>query len=204
MKIKALTVGLLQTNCYILADEKSGECAVIDPGGDADRILPATEGYKVKYIILTHGHFDHYTAAEEVREKTGGKVLINKKDLYLLYTDIEESSVFRRYNKPPEIDGYIEEGEDLTVGSLTLKILNTPGHTKGSCVILCNNVMFSGDTLFLESWGRCDLEGGDDEEMRKSCLRLAELPDDYVVLPGHGESTRLSYEKEYNPIMRRI
>ncbi|MBQ7625265.1 MAG: MBL fold metallo-hydrolase [Clostridia bacterium] len=201
MKIRALTVGVLQTNCYILADDKTKECAVIDPGDEAERILSAAQGYKVKYVILTHGHFDHFEAAEEIREKTGAQTLIDRLDYDLLLSGGESGALLMKDSLTPKIDGFIKDGDELTLGTLKLKIMSTPGHTQGSCVIICDKVIFSGDTLFLESYGRCDLTGGSEEDMRKSLLKLSELPGDYTVLPGHGDRTYLSYERRFNPLM---
>lgn len=202
MEIKTVTVGAIQTNCYILRDENTNECAAIDPGADIKKILSAIEGLKVKYILLTHGHFDHFGAAEELRQITGAKVLINEKDAQMMEAGGEGGSFFFQRIQPPCEYGFFNDGDELTLGTLKLRIMNTPGHSQGSCIIICGDVIFSGDTLFCESWGRCDLEGGSEEDIRRSLIRISELPGDYTVLPGHEERTTLEHERRYNPMMQ--
>lgn len=203
MKIKTVIVGMLHTNCYILEDEQSGKCAVIDPGANAERILKELEGKSVEYILLTHGHFDHILAAAEVKRQTGAKLLVHREDEHMLSERYVKST--QMIKSIPDIaaaDGFLEDCCTVEIGGLTVKVINTPGHTKGSCIFICNNVMFSGDTLFYESWGRTDFEGGSDTDMIASFKRIASIDGDYTVLPGHGESTTLHHEKNYNTLMR--
>lgn len=203
MKIKTVIVGMLQTNCYILDDEQSGKCAVIDPGAHAERIIKKLSGKKVEYILLTHGHFDHILAAAQIQRETGAKLLIHKADEHMLSERyVKASGALKSINDVATVDGYLEEGMTIELGALKINVLNTPGHTKGSCILICNDIIFSGDTLFYESWGRTDFEGGSDTEMVASFKRLATIDGDYTVLPGHGESTTLSHEKNYNTLMR--
>ena len=203
MKIKTVIVGLLHTNCYIIEDEVSSKCAVIDPGGAYERISEALEGKKPEYIILTHGHFDHVLAAARLQSDTGAKVLVHKSDENMLKERYVKNTGYHRGNyDAPTVDRYLEDEMTLELGQLKLRILNTPGHSKGSCVVICNDCIFSGDTLFYESWGRCDLDGGDDGEMLQSLRRLGKLEGEYTVYPGHGESTQLSHERKYNYLMR--
>lgn len=203
MKIKTVIVGMLQTNCYILDDEQSGKCAVIDPGAHAERIIKELSGKKVEYILLTHGHFDHILAAAQIQRETGAKLLIHKADEHMLSERyVKASGALKSINDVATVDGYLEEGMTIELGALKINVLNTPGHTKGSCILICNDIIFSGDTLFYESWGRTDFEGGSDTEMVASFKRLATIDGDYTVLPGHGESTTLSHEKNYNTLMR--
>ena len=203
MKIKTVIVGMLHTNCYILEDEQSGKCAVIDPGAHADRINKELEGKQVEYILLTHGHFDHILAAAQIKRETNAKLLIHKEDEHMLSERyVKASGMLKSINDVAKPDGYLEDGKTVELGALKIKVLNTPGHTKGSCVLICNDVMIAGDTLFYESWGRTDFEGGSDMEMVSSLRKLALLDGDYTVLPGHGESTTLSHERSYNTLMR--
>ncbi|MBQ2865032.1 MAG: MBL fold metallo-hydrolase [Clostridia bacterium] len=203
MKIKTVIVGLLQTNCYIIEDEVSAKCAVIDPGGNFDRISEALEGRMPEYIILTHGHFDHLLAAARLQRETGAKVLVHKLDEGMMQEKyVKNSGYFRGNFDAPKADGYLTDGMTIELGQLKLTVLNTPGHSKGSCVIICGDCIFSGDTLFYESWGRCDLDGGDDNEMLQSLRRIGKLDGEYTVYPGHGESTLLSHERQYNYLMR--
>ncbi len=194
MLIKCLTVGQIEANCYVVADEKTLECAVIDPGDESNTIMDYIERqrFKVKYIFLTHGHFDHTMAVGAVREETGATVCMNRLDAGAVI----ENAPFR-FN-PPEDTVWYKEGDRFHVGELTFEVLETPGHTPGGVCLLCGEALFTGDTLFRDSCGRTDLDGGDMPALMKSLKRLAELPGDYEVYPGHMDSTTLSRERMYN------
>lgn len=203
MKIEVLPVGPLATNCYLLGDEATGECAVIDPGAQAARkILPALQefGMKCTKILLTHGHYDHIMALKEVKEATGAEIYIHEADAHMLteeYLHTWKALAARGYQQALA-DHLLHDGDEVPVGTLTVKVLNTPGHTKGSCVFLCGDAMFSGDTLFHGDCGRWDLDGGSMEQMHESLRRLYALPGDYRVLPGHEEATTLEAERHIN------
>ena len=205
MVIKHVIVGWLQTNCFILGDEATRTCAIIDPGQKADKILEAVAelGYEVKMILLTHGHYDHVMAVPQIVEKTGAKVYIHKKDEWLLACEevLRYGTRAEGYTVP-HVDGYLEDGQILKLGSLDIRVLHTPGHTAGCCVFLCGEAMFSGDTLFQECCGRTDLETGSLEEILRSLKRLAQLEGNYKVLPGHEGFSSLDYERQYNPYIR--
>ena len=205
MIIKHVIVGWLQTNCYILGDEQTRTCAIIDPGQKADKILEAVQelGYEVKMILLTHGHYDHVMAVPQIVKVTGAKVYIHKKDEWLLNCEevLRYGTRAEGYTVP-QVDGYLEEGQILKLGSLDIKVLHTPGHTAGCCTFLCGDAMFSGDTLFQECCGRTDLETGSLEEILKSLKRLAQLEGNFRVLPGHEGFSSLDYERQYNPYIR--
>ena len=206
MQIKTIPVGMLHTNCYLLIDSQSKECAVIDPGANSGRILEKIReiGVRPTHIILTHGHFDHVLAAPEVQRQTGARLLIHQRDAHMLSPSIARHPGYIREDyTQPRVDGFLEDGMAFKVGGLQCKALSTPGHTKGSCVILCGDVMFSGDTLFAGDCGRTDLEGGDMDEMMESLGRLYRLEGDYKVLPGHEEATTLGEQRQVNPYMRR-
>lgn len=204
MKIMQLCVGAVATNCYIVYDETSREAAVIDPGDNAPSILHAVgeEKLTVKYVLLTHGHFDHLLAAHEVLEATGAQYVVPEGDLWLLKR--ENMGPFHAMTR-----GYVEdtpdiqatEGTQVTFGGLTASYLNTPGHTPGSSVIRIGDCLFTGDTLFRHECGRCDLEGGDFGQMLHSLARLHDLEGDYKVLPGHEGISTLSEERVANPYM---
>jgi hydroxyacylglutathione hydrolase len=179
MQIKTIKVGDLQTNCYIVIDEKNKEAVVIDPGDEAPKILPEIRGLKVRYIILTHGHPDHFGAVDEVKTATGAPFLMSSEDSWFFKPDQE-----------------LKEGDQIKFGNLALKVMSTPGHTKGCVCLYTNGHLFSGDTLFSEGCGRTDLPGGSTQEMRKSLKRLSTLPDETLVYPGHDESTTIRTEKE--------
>ena len=192
MNIQKLTLGLYQTNIYILSNDT--EAVVIDPGYEPDTILDALEGKELKAILLTHGHFDHVGAVKELVAETGCKVYIHAADLSL----------------PPMITAgqlyythtYAEGDTISPIEGAQLNVLHTPGHTPGSVCLLLGDQMFSGDTLFEGSCGRMDLPGGDQLQMHQSLNRLVSLQADYHVHPGHGGSTTLAAEKRYNPYMR--
>lgn len=205
MKIISLTVGPLSTNCYLVVDEESRSCMVIDPGGDPAAILDAArrEGARIGKIVLTHAHFDHTSAVCEIREKTGAPVLVGKGDLELL----EDPGWMKPYLEPNlcggiQADDVLEEANPLAEGGLVFEVLETPGHTRGSICLYREGTLFSGDTLFFEGVGRTDLPGGSFRDLRESILnKLFILPDDTVVYPGHGDTTTIGHEKVSNPFV---
>lgn len=196
MKIITMPLGALQTNCYLVCDEASGLCAVIDPAAFGKRILERaqSEGMQIGAILLTHAHFDH----------TGGlKVLheaLPEVKIYICGADTDNSCNMSHGNLV-YTDTY-REGDEIEVGALRFAVLQTPGHTKGSVCLRCGEALFSGDTLFAGSCGRTDFVGGSSEEMMASLRRLALLSVDCTVYPGHGEATALSRERAYNPYLR--
>lgn len=204
MKIIQLCVGIVRTNCYIVYDEASREGAVIDPGDNAPAILKAAgqAGVSLKYILLTHGHFDHILAVHAVAEATGAELVAPKADLWLLCREAmgEFSSYAQDFEQTP-VAVEAEEGTEVSFGGMTAHYLSTPGHTPGSCCIMINDVLFTGDTLFRHECGRCDFEGGDFHQMLQSLKRLYELPGDYKVLAGHEGITTLAEERIMNPYM---
>ena len=201
MKIKVLPVGELGTNCYILEDEADKLAAVIDPGDEAGRVAEAVErsGCQLRYVLLTHGHYDHFTGLAGLLEKYDVPVYIHP-------ADAEEGRNNPWSLKFPRLDEahqrWYGEGDTLTLGSLIIHVLSTPGHSKGSVVLRCEDVLFTGDTLFAGSCGRVDLAGGDWDEMLASLRRLYGLEGEYRVLPGHMNASILSREREYNMYMK--
>ena len=195
LKTYALALGAYQTNCYIIHDETSKTCCVIDPGYDADIILRKLDslGLKPEAILLTHGHFDHVGAVKELAAETGCEVYIHSADLTM----------------PPMMTAgplyYTKtyaEGDQLQLAGLNIAVIHTPGHTPGSVCLLVQTSIFSGDTLFQGSCGRTDLPGGNWATITQSLKRLAALEGNFWVFPGHGGSTTLRDEKKYNPYMR--
>lgn len=194
MNYITLPLGDYQTNCYLVYDDNKS-CAVIDPGYEAETILRKAqqEGLSIRAILLTHGHFDHVGAVKAIARKTGCVVWLHEKELLL--------PPFLSAGELYHTDFYAGDGSTVTVGDLSFEVLETPGHTMGSVCLKCEKVIFSGDTLFSGSCGRTDL-GGSMSMILMSLKRLASLPGDFTVCPGHGEATTLDNERRYNPYMR--
>ena len=202
MNIKKMPLGQLQTNCYLVWADGSKGCAVIDPGYEADRILAAAKelDLTIEAILLTHGHFDHVGAVEELVEKTGCKLWMNQLDWSQPNSPMT-SFLYPIANCDFCEVWFFEDRQELTTGGLTFTVRETPGHTAGSVCFFCGDAIFSGDTLFAGGCGRTDL-GGDWNAIQTSLRMLRDLPGDWRVFPGHGESTTLAAERQFNPCMR--
>lgn len=202
MRVLSLMVGPIMTNCYILCDEAAKVCAVIDPGDEAGRIEEeiASSGCTPTMILLTHGHFDHCTGVAGLLKKWPElPVYIHEADVV---DTVGDQLKFCRLGEKNQ--RYYHEGDKLTVGNLTLDVMETPGHSQGSVSLLVEgqHVIFSGDTLFRGNCGRCDFPGGDYRAMVRSLGRLGKLEGQYTVYPGHEEATDMDYERKANPYMR--
>ena len=203
MLIKTITVGAYETNCYVVADEKSLECAVIDPGSDASTILDYLEEthLRCRFVLLTHGHFDHTGAVNDVLADTDALLMMHKADV-----GVSVGGDFYRF-VPPADTKYFSDGDVICVGALSFTVIETPGHTPGSVTLRCcesgsdEAVYFTGDTLFRDSCGRTDFPGSSTDDILRSLKRLAELPGDGEVYPGHGFSTSLGRERQFNYFM---
>lgn len=199
MQVKVLQVGPIGTNCYLLEDEKARVAAVIDPGDEAGRILQVIkdDGVDVKYILLTHGHYDHTTAVPELHKA------LPQAEIYIHKADANGagSRLFPLAGQIPNLKFY-DEGDVLTLGDMTIQVLHTPGHSKGSVTLKVADVLFCGDTLFAGSCGRTDLAGGSYEEIMASLKKLGQLPGDYHVCPGHDVTSTLERERRSNPFLR--
>lgn len=205
INIEKFVLGELETNTYIVTETESDVSAVVDPATEDEVLLKALENKNVKYILLTHGHFDHISGAKAVKEKTGAKTVIHKEDADCLKN--ESKSLFRLMNsasnsKQPvtSADILTENGSLLTFGNTTIRVLHTPGHTKGGvCYIFeKERVIFSGDTLFRLSAGRTDFPDGNAREELMSLSDIAKLDGDFNVYCGHGEDTTLDFERKNN------
>lgn len=195
LQVDTLVLGDYGTNCYIIRDASSKTCAVIDPGYEPETVLEKVEslGLTVEAILLTHGHFDHVGGVKNIAAETGCRVYMCEPELSLppvftagrlYYTDL------------------YREGDTLSVAGLTIRVIQTPGHTPGSVCLLTEDAIFSGDTLFQGSCGRTDFPGGSPDDMGQSLSRLSRLEQDAAVYPGHGPTTTLDEEIQYNPYLR--
>lgn len=206
--IKELVVGPLMANCFIFGCAETKEAVVIDPGGDADRILLslADSELKVKYIINTHGHFDHVSANGKIKDATGADILIHPLDAPMLGMLSSNAAVFgiSVENSPP-CDQTIEEDDTVSFGKITLKIIHTPGHTPGGISLYTDGIVFVGDTLFAGSIGRTDFPGGDFNTLISSIkTKLFKMDDDVRVFSGHGPETSIGSEKRFNPFVGQV
>lgn len=195
LNIHTFPLGAYQTNCYLVWEDTSSTCVVIDPGYEAETVLAEAKrlGKTIEAILLTHGHFDHVGAVKDIAAETDCKVYLCEEDLSM----------------PPQLTAgtlyYTDlygEGDVLKLAGLSFKVLHTPGHTPGSVCLQCEDTIFSGDTLFWGSCGRTDLPGGSWATIQKSLKRLAAISGDFKVYPGHGDDTRLDFERKMNPYMQ--
>ena len=201
MIINTFTAGPIDANNYLLTD--NDEAVLIDCSEAKPEVLSALKGKKLKFILLTHGHFDHVLGVNEMREKSGAKVLINKEDVVRMN---ESADIMRTFGvqgvETPIADDFLNDGDTLKFGNTEIKVIATPGHTQGCVCYLIDGKLFSGDTLFKESVGRCDLPGGNFQKLSDSVKnRLFTLDDNTIVYPGHGPETTIGHEKKYNEII---
>ena len=206
--VKKIILGEIETNTYIITDDISGETAVVDPAIPDGHLLQALSGKNVVYILLTHGHYDHIMGVKAVKEQTGAKAVIHREDALCLEGDA--ANLFSNHH-PGEsqpvtkADIAVEDGDILPFGGGNIKVMHTPGHTRGGCCYIFEDdrLIFSGDTLFRLSVGRTDFPGGNAREELCSLSKLASLSGDYRVFPGHEEETTLEFERCNNRYMRR-
>lgn len=204
MIIKVLTVGPLAENCIVIYDEKTRDCVIVDPGADGEDILEEVKDFNVKSILATHGHLDHVGQVGFLKQVLDIPFYMNLKDNFLINNDIFPGfSMIVKAAKCPEPDFDLKEGDVLSFGSISLSVIETPGHTPGSVCFYNeeNKILISGDTLFAGSVGRVDLPGGNGSELEKSLKKLMNLPEDTVVYPGHGNRTTIGREKIVNPFI---
>ena len=204
MKIEKIVEPYFGENMYILIDEETKKCAVVDPGGASDKILNyiRANALQLQYIILTHGHGDHIGAVNKIKSQTNVKVIAHNDEKELL-NDNRKNLSYSMHCGPQELDAdiYVHDKDKLELGNLKLSFIHTPGHTKGCMCIRVNDDMFTGDTLFAGSIGRTDLYGGDYRQIEKSLKKLSKFEDKVKIHPGHGPSSTLGIEKMSNPYM---
>jgi glyoxylase-like metal-dependent hydrolase (beta-lactamase superfamily II) len=209
MIIETFPVGILQCNCTILGDEESREAIVIDPGEDAEEILRRLEqrGLTLKQIVCTHTHIDHVGAIYELQERAATPAAIHQADLFL-FEKLDVQAEWSGFPEPKRgmIDNFIVDGESIGCRGVEIGVLHTPGHTPGSTTFHLpgdRNILFTGDTLFMQSIGRTDLWGGSYREILSSIQKkLMNFDDDTLVIPGHGQDTTIGHERRHNPFLR--
>ena len=203
-----LPVGPLQCNCSVIGDETTREAMVIDPGDDIEDVaaIISKHNLKVKQIVITHAHIDHVGGAMKLRTATGAPILLNQNDYALLkMIDVQATWVGMESPGEVKIDAELAHGENLSAGSLSANVLHTPGHSEGSVCLYfpAEKLLIAGDTLFAGSIGRTDLPGGSFEKIMRSLHQsVLALPDDTVVIPGHGPKTTIGDEREGNPYLK--
>ena len=206
MILKHLAVGPLMANCFIIGCEETKKALVIDPGDDTEQILIdlAQNNLKLEYILNTHGHFDHAGGNNQLKDATGAKIMIHKADApYLKFISAKAKEFGLSVTNSPEADKYLEDGDIITCGTITVKVIHTPGHSLGGLSFAIDNMLFVGDTLFDGSIGRTDFDGGDYNTLIKSIQNKLFLYDnDTKVYTGHGPFTTIGKEKSYNPFCR--
>ena len=204
MKFKRFVVGMGETNGYIVYDEERLEALIIDPGDEPKTFIKFIDqnGLKPTNIVLTHYHYDHIGAVEDLRDKYGCPVSVHKKDVVGLKTSSinHSSSGFRR---PVEItpDKILQDGDFINVGNVALKVIHTPGHTPGGICLMVDaeNIVFTGDTIFRDDIGRMDLEGGSEESMKRSIMnKINKWSNDLMLYPGHGEEGSMEHVRKKN------
>ena len=205
-QVEPLIVGPLMSNCYIVWDEKKKQGVIIDPGDDPQDILDRVKdlGITIKYILATHGHFDHVGGVASLRQNLNAEFLAHEKDFFFIE---DGKNAANRWNvdieQPPRPDRFIKEGDKIKFGEFELEVLHTPGHSPGGVSFLYDRMLFGGDTLFQGSIGRTDFRQGSFEDLSNSIkTRLYTLPDDTIVYTGHGPVTTIGDEKKYNAFVR--
>ena len=205
MKVTTLMLGPIATNCYVV-EPRDGSCIVLDISEEIGKLTAYLEAnaLTVSAILLTHGHYDHIGGVARIQKAYQAPVYVHAADAAMLTSEKESMATWLANQPFDPVTKFqtIQDGETISIGSLSFHVLHTPGHTSGSVCYQCEDVLFSGDTLFRLSRGRTDFPGGSDADMLQSLKRLYDLPGDYTVYPGHNEATTLQYERDHNPNMR--
>lgn len=203
MKVISEKFGSMDNNCSLIIDEKTNQSALVDCNEFSQKMIDMIGDTDLKYILLTHGHFDHIIGVKSVKEKYGAQVVISKDDEPMLNSSKLSLAVF--CNAPQnnvDADIIVKDGDEITLGEIKIKVMATPGHTSGSVCYIAENCIFSGDTLFYCSCGRTDFPSGSPEQMMSSLQKLKALDGDYKVYTGHNNLTTLDFERKNNPYMK--
>lgn len=203
MKVISEKFGSMDNNCSLIIDEKTNQSALVDCNEFSQKMIDMIGDTDLKYILLTHGHFDHIIGARDTKAKYGAKVVISSEDEPMLSSSKLSLAAF--CNAPQndvEADVVVADGDEITLGDTVIKVMSTPGHTLGSVCYIAENCIFSGDTLFYCSCGRTDFPSGSLEQMMSSLQKLKALDGDYKVYTGHNNLTTLDFERKNNPYMK--
>lgn len=206
MTVKTFTVGNMDNKCYLVTDDAGGESALVDASFAHKSFVDEISSLKdnLKYIFLTHGHYDHILSVAPIEEATGAKVVIHKRDAICLSSPV--FSLAERHGldqHPVSADILCDDGDEISLGELTFKVIYTPGHTVGCVCYECGDALFTGDTLFRLGVGRTDLPTGSTPKMVDSLKKLYNIKGDFEVFPGHGKPSTLDVERSMNPFMKR-
>lgn len=203
MKVKGATFGYMPNNCYLIIDEATNKSALVDCTDASDKMLDFIGDTDLQYVLLTHGHFDHIGGVKEIKKRYGATVAISKEDAPMLSSAKLSLAAFvaQAVHNDTEADLLLSDGDTIQLGETEIKVISTPGHTKGGVCYIVGDSIFTGDTLFCCDIGRTNFPGGSGEEMRQSLYKLRDLDGDYKVYPGHDEYSTLSYERVNNPYM---
>lgn len=207
--IKIFNVTFLFTNCYLLTDNSTGEMAVVDPGGESEKLIQTIKesGNKLKYVLLTHGHYDHIGFAKQLADMFQAEIVCGVNTEKFFSDNVLNHSIFHddiENVKPFSGDKLLSDNEKFKLGDTEITYLTTPGHTDGCGCYQFDNVIITGDTLFCESYGRTDLPTGSFPQIMASIKKLKDIKGDYIIYPGHGRSSTLDHERKYNPLMSKV
>lgn len=203
MKVISEKFGSMDNNCSLIIDEKTNQSALVDCNEFSQKMIDMIGDTDLKYILLTHGHFDHIIGVKSVKEKYGAQVVISKEDEPMLNSSKLSLAAFcNATQNNVDADIIVKDGDEITLGEIKIKVMATPGHTSGSVCYIAENCIFSGDTLFYCSCGRTDFPSGSPEQMMTSLQKLKALDGDYKVYTGHNNLTTLDFERKNNPYMK--
>ena len=198
MKITTFVLGLLSNNTYIVENEEDKTCFVVDPSTESVKLTNYIDGNKLKVegVLLTHGHFDHVGGAAHLQSMYDAKIYMHKMDIEFIDNPLDIGRSYTRF----DVDVTVDDGDEISLCGQKIKVVHTPGHSQGGVCYVCDDVIFCGDTIFKDGYGRYDLRGGDFGALQNSIQKIFDLQGDYILLCGHGPSTTLNYERAHNEI----
>lgn len=203
LNVKYDVFGDLENNCYLITDTATGKSALVDCTENSEKMRTLIGACELEYILLTHGHFDHIAGVKGIKEQTGARAVISREDSPMLSSSKESLAAFcGAQQNNTDADILVGDGDTITLGESVIKVISTPGHTKGGLCYICDDKIFTGDTLFFCSCGRTDFPGGSSDEMIKSLRKIAALEGNFKVYPGHDRVSALDFERANNPYMK--